>query len=88
MDHIRKSLKKSGFKCAKQTFYNMLRNPIYCGQIRIEAHRDEPEEIVTGLHEPLVPKDLFGECSTSLPATRKQHQRELSHLPLTCSTWI
>ena len=81
MDHIRKSLMRSGFKCAKQTFYNMLRNPIYCGQIRIEAHRDEPEEIVTGLHEPLVPKELFDEVQHILSGNKKTaSKRELSHL--------
>ncbi|MCX2718753.1 recombinase family protein [Lentiprolixibacter aurantiacus] len=59
LDHIRKDLVREGFKCSKQTFYNLLRNPLYMGKIRIIAYREEPEELVDGKHSSIVPESLF-----------------------------
>ncbi len=37
VDQIRKELNKEGFKCSKQQFYNLLKNPFYIGYIKIDA---------------------------------------------------
>ena len=37
----------------------MLRNIFYIGKILVPQYEDEPEEIVEGLHEPLVSDDVF-----------------------------
>uniref|UniRef100_UPI0040486804 recombinase family protein n=1 Tax=Algoriphagus sp. TaxID=1872435 RepID=UPI0040486804 len=59
VDQIRLELIKEGFKCSKQQFYNLLKNPFYTGYIKIEAWKNEKEEIVKGLHDPLVNEQLF-----------------------------
>ena len=57
---IRKRFKEIyGLKIQKQQFYNMLRNNVYCGEIRIPEYKKEATCIVKGLHEPLISKELF-----------------------------
>lgn len=59
VDQIRLGLVKEGFDCSKQQFYNLLKNPFYAGYIKIEAWKNEKEENVKGLHDPLVSEELF-----------------------------
>ena len=59
INQIRKELNAEGFVCSKQQFYNLLKNPFYAGYIKIPAWRDEEEELVKGIHEPLVSSELF-----------------------------
>ena len=61
IDAVRRSLNKKGFKCSKQHFINILKNPFYMGKIRIDRWQDEEETVVEGLHEPLVSEEVFNE---------------------------
>jgi site-specific DNA recombinase len=47
------------FNISKQTFYNIIRNVAYTGKIKVKEHKKEEEQIVTGLHPPIVSDDLF-----------------------------
>ena len=55
-DYVRK---KYCSHISRSAFYNLIRNPFYIGKIRVPAYRDEPEELVQGLHEALVSEDVF-----------------------------
>lgn len=68
---LRKKLYKEGLKISKSNFYTLLRNPIYCGKIRIKAYKDEPEEIVQGIHEPIISEELFYEVQNVLDGKKK-----------------
>ena len=54
----------------ESTFFNMMRNPFYMGKIRIPAYKDEPEEMVQGVHEALVSEDVFFRVQTILDRRR------------------
>ena len=56
---MKQANKKKNFKIDKNTFLLNLRNPVYCGKIRVPAHNDEPAHLVQGLHEPLISEQLF-----------------------------
>ena len=58
-EHTRLKLRKKGFKGCKNGFYHILRNLVYVGKIRIKAWQDEAEEIVVGLHDPIIDQELF-----------------------------
>ena len=49
----------------------MVRNPIYCGKILIKAYRNEPEEIVGGIHEPIVSEQVFDTVQNVLANKKK-----------------
>jgi site-specific DNA recombinase len=51
--------KEKGFKCSLNNFWVMLRNPVYCGIIRIPAYKDEPAREVRGLHFPIISESTF-----------------------------
>ncbi|MBS0646659.1 MAG: recombinase family protein [Verrucomicrobia bacterium] len=68
---LRKKLYKEGLKVSRSNFYTLLRNPIYCGKIRVKAFKDEPEEIVQGIHEPIVSEELFYDVQNVLDGKKK-----------------
>ena len=58
-DQIRKMANKQGFMISRMMFYREVRNPVYCGKIVVKAYKDEEEQWVKGLHEPIISEDLF-----------------------------
>lgn len=60
IETIRKKLKKEyGCKLKKQQFYNMLKSVVYIGCVKIKEFKKEDEQIVIGLHQPIVTNELF-----------------------------
>ena len=53
------------------TFFKMLRNVFYKGQIRVPAYKDEPEQIVKGQHQAIVDADTFDKVQDILDGKRK-----------------
>ncbi|MCO6498076.1 MAG: recombinase family protein [Chitinophagaceae bacterium] len=68
---LRKKLWKEGLKISRSNFYTVLTNPIYCGKIRIKAFQDEPEEVVKGIHEPIISEELFYDVQDVLAGRKK-----------------
>lgn len=58
-EEVRKKLISQGMSLSRAAFWNMLHNVLYCGFIKLEATKTEPEEIVRALHQPIISKDLF-----------------------------
>ena len=61
----------------KDAFYRMLRNIFYIGLIRVPAYKDEPEQIVNGLHQPIIDVETFDKVQDILSGKRK-HEPKLS----------
>lgn len=58
-ESILKMARVKGLEMDKNTFLISIRNPTYCGKIRVPALGDEPAHLVQGLHEPLISEALF-----------------------------
>lgn len=58
-EEVRKKLVKKGMTLSRSAFWHMLHNVIYCGFIKVEADKNEPESIVKALHEPIISEALF-----------------------------
>lgn len=56
---IFQELKAEGFKCSKSNFWRVLTNPVYYGCVEIPAFKDEKYEVVKGIHEPIITKEMF-----------------------------
>jgi site-specific DNA recombinase len=65
-----------GLKLEKQQFYNMLRNKLYSGLIVIPEYKKEAEYTITGLHQPIVSRELFDKVQDVLDG-RKKHGAKL-----------
>lgn len=72
IDAIRKKLNADGFECSKQGFLNILRSPFYKGVIVVKAWKKEPEEVVKGLHNPLIEEELFEKVQQVLAGKGKK----------------
>lgn len=59
IDEIRRGCNEKGMKCGKDNFWQIIKNPVYCGKIQIPAWKDEEFTIVKGLHEPIISETLF-----------------------------
>lgn len=80
VDAIRFKLRKKGFNISKNQVYNILRNPVYIGKIRIKSFGDELEEIVDGLHDPIISEELFLQVQEVLePNSRKGSRPKKIH---------
>ncbi len=78
-DNIRRELNKKGFVCSKSYFAKIIRNPFYMGKVKIGAYKGEPEEIVDGIHEPLVSESLFYQVQAILDGRTKKRNSPKIH---------
>lgn len=51
--------KQKGLTCSKNNFWNLIRNPVYCGKIFLRGYKDEPDCLIKGNHEPIISEKLF-----------------------------
>ncbi|WP_294230875.1 recombinase family protein [uncultured Chryseobacterium sp.] len=70
ISEIRKIANDKGLICSRSHFFRVMRNPIYCGLISIKINNNE-EQIVQGLHEPLISKSLFDQVQSVVNTKRK-----------------
>jgi hypothetical protein len=62
-DEVRRWLNGQGLKLSKNTFPNIIRNIVYTGKIPVKAFKNEPSQVVIGLHPPLVSDEIFSEAT-------------------------
>ena len=67
--HLRKRICPS---ISESSFLEMLRNVFYIGKVRVPAYKDEPEQIVPGIHEPLISEETFYQVQEVLDGKRKK----------------
>ena len=73
VEAVRKKLKNEyGCKLEKQQFYNMLKNVVYKGYIKIKEFKKEEEQIVVGLHQPIVSEELFNKVQEVLIGRKRK----------------
>lgn len=84
-EEVRKMLQSKGMTLVKNPFSQMLRNPIYCGKIRISEFRNEAAETVNGIHEPIITEELFHQAQQTAVNRRRiqsKPKRKNATLPL------
>lgn len=64
----------------RTSFLNMLRNFFYIGCIRVPAYKNDPEQIVVGLHKALIDDETFHRVQNVLDGMTKKSNRENYYL--------
>jgi len=85
IDEIRREVNSKGLNCSKSNFYNLLRNPVYCGKIVVPAYRDEEMQLVQGQHEAIIGESLFYDVQDILNGRKRVQLVKTTtedHLPL------
>ena len=71
-ESIRIEALKKGLGTCKGNYYEVIRNPFYCGRVFIPAYKDEHEQTVKGIHEPIITEELFDQVQRVLDAKKKK----------------
>ncbi len=74
IQQIYKEAKLKGLTCCKANFWNLLRNPAYCGKIYIKPYKDEPGQLVRGKHDPIISDALFYDVQDFLDGKKKTYR--------------
>ncbi len=82
VEQIMKEAFKKGIKCCKANFWNLLRNPIYCGRIYIAGYKDEASRHVQGLHQPVISETLFYDVQDYLDGKKKTYRTKVGSLDI------
>ena len=72
LEEVRRRLAKKGLNISKQQFNNMIKSVLYTGKIFISAYGKENDQIVNGLHEPIIDEELYNKVQNLLKSNRKQ----------------
>jgi site-specific DNA recombinase len=67
---------QKGFQKVKTTFWDIIRNPIYCGKIYVRRYKDKEAQIVPGQHESIISEALYYDVQDVLDG-RKRGQYKL-----------
>src|SRR6478609_9759757 len=68
---------QKGIKCCKANFWNLLRNPVYCGRIYLSGYKDESAKHVPGLHQPIISEALFYEVQDYLNGKKQTYRNKV-----------
>lgn len=65
---------KKGLPIRKNAFWNMIKNPLYCGFVRVPAYGGHPEEWVKGQHEAIITPGLYQQVQQVLFSKKKNQK--------------
>ena len=85
IDQIWREARLKGLSCGRKNFWQVIRNPVYCGKIFISKYKDEEAHLVQGQHEPLVSESLFNQVLDVLDGRKKENKTKIAspeELPL------
>src|SRR5690606_8260129 len=77
---IWKKTKDAGLKCSKNAFWQLIRNPLYCGKIFIPKFKDEDCYFVKGQHEAIVSETLFEKVQDVLDGRSRSYRSKIDSL--------
>jgi site-specific DNA recombinase len=64
---IRKIMLQKGFtKRGSSAIQEVIANPVYCGLIKVHSYYDEPEQLVKGIHEPIISQEDWWKAQSIL----------------------
>jgi site-specific DNA recombinase len=72
VEEVRKRCIEKGFTFNRGSFHEIFKNPIYCGRIIIPCYKNEEEQIVKGIHEPIISEALYDKVQTALKSRRSK----------------
>ena len=85
VEEVRRMCNEKGYDFKKNRFNVMCKSPVYCGRIIIPAYKNEEEQVVKGIHEPIVSEALFDQVQMALAGRRFKNTYTVSvknELPL------
>ena len=79
-EQIWKLAKEKGLKCSKNAFWQVIRNPLYCGKIFIPQFKDEESRFVKGQHKAIISEELYYEVQDILDGRGRNYRPKVKTL--------
>ena len=79
-EQIWKLAKEKGLKCSKNAFWQVIRNPLYCGKIFIPQFKDEESRFVKGQHRAIISEELYYEVQDILDGRGRKYRPKVKTL--------
>jgi site-specific DNA recombinase len=74
IEELRRIMNKKGLKVTRNTFWVMLRNRAYLGQVYVPRYKDEAGEWIKAKHKPLISDEIFYDVQDILEGRKKKVQ--------------
>ncbi|PWS26655.1 recombinase family protein [Pedobacter yonginense] len=82
IDQIWKEAFEKGLKTGRKNFWQVIRNPIYCGRIPISKFKDEEAHTVKGQHDAIVSEAVFYKAMDILDRRNKPKKTTIASLDM------
>jgi len=83
LNEIKGQAQKMGFtQNGNSAIQRILTNPVYIGLIHVKAYKNYPEEMVEGIHEPLIDRTTWYDVQNKIRGNRRQIQIINHDMPL------
>jgi site-specific DNA recombinase len=82
VEQIHKEVNKKGFTVCKSGFWNILRNPVYCGKILTNGWKELHKTYVPGQHEPIISETLYNDVQDFLDGKKKNYRTKVGCLEI------
>lgn len=79
-EQVWKLARDKGLKCSKNAFWQVIRNPLYCGKIFIPQFKDEESRFVQGQHQPVIAESLYYEVQDVLDGRGRNYRPKIKIL--------
>lgn len=79
-EQIWKRAREKGLKCSKNAFWQVIRNPLYCGKIFVPQFKDEESRFVKGQHEAIISEALYCEVQEALDGRGRNYRPKIKTL--------
>jgi len=78
IEKIRTMAYEKGLKCSRSHFFRIIHNPVYSGLIPVKFNSEE-QQMVRGMHDPLISEALFYEVQNIINTKRKVTAKNGQH---------
>ena len=84
VNQIHKKLIYNGLICSLSNFWKAIRNPVYCGWLKVPKTEQEGDQIVKGQHVAIISEQLFHRAQTFLDSRKRSRTKSniSENLPL------
>src|SRR5699024_5900558 len=76
-EQVWKKAGERGLKCSKNTFWQVIRNPLYCGKIFIPSFKDEEARFIKGQHQAIISEVLFNDVQDVLDGRGRKYRTKI-----------
>ncbi len=77
-EQVYKLAKEKGLQCSKNAFWQVIRNPLYCGKIFVPQFKDEDSRFVKGQHEGIIEESLYYEVQDVLDGRGRNYRPKIN----------